>query len=162
LAVHLRAVDRHEDALDNDKQGNEILCKLGETDPGATASSFHTLAVDLRSIGLHEDTLQAEESAVALYRKLPQMAPGLFRDFIDALESLAKILRAIGREDTVQIEAEVANLKSSSTQGPNPLADAAESSSPACRQFKSAMEKESKGRTKEPVQPMKDNIWRTI
>jgi hypothetical protein len=129
LAVHLRAVDRHEDALDNDKQGNEILRKLGETDPGPAADSFHTFAVDLRSIGLHEDPLPAEESAVALYRKIPQMTPRVFRDFIDALESLAKNLRAIGREeDAVQIEAEVANLKSSSTQGPTPLANAAESS----------------------------------
>jgi hypothetical protein len=64
-----------------------------------------------------------------LYRKIPQMTPRVFRDFIDALESLAKNLRAIGREeDAVQIEAEVANLKSSSTQGPTPLANAAESS----------------------------------
>ncbi|KAJ7357885.1 hypothetical protein DFH08DRAFT_436982 [Mycena albidolilacea] len=131
LAVHLRAVDRHEDALHNDKQGDKIFRELGETDPGPAADSVHTFAVDLRSIGLHQDALQAEESAVALYRKLPQMAPGLFRDFIDALESLARNLRAIGREeDATQTEIEVANLKSSSAQGPNPSTDAAQSSSP--------------------------------
>jgi hypothetical protein len=129
LALHLHAVDRHQDASHNDKQGNEILRKLGETDPGATANSFHVLAADLQSIGLQEDALSAEESAVTLYRKIRQMTPRVFRDFIDALESLAKNLRAIGQEeDAVRIEVEVANLKSSSTQGPNPLADAAEPS----------------------------------
>jgi tetratricopeptide (TPR) repeat protein len=126
LVVHLRVLDRNEDASRIDKEADEILRKLGETDPGATAESFHGLAVDLRSIGHRKDALQAEESAVALYRKIPQMAPGLF---INALESLAKNLRALGREkDAVKTDAEVANLKSSSIQGPNPLTDAAVSS----------------------------------
>jgi tetratricopeptide (TPR) repeat protein len=129
LAVHLRAVNRLEEASHNDKEGDEMLHKLGETEPGATAHSFHVLAVDLRTIRLQEDALQAEESAIALYRKLPEMQPHLFGGFIDTLESLAKNLHAVGREDdAMRVEAEVANLKSSPMEGPSPLVHERESS----------------------------------
>jgi hypothetical protein len=73
--------------------------------------------------------LQGEEQAVVLYSKVPQPTPALFREHIQALEALAGDLRALGRgDDAVRTETELAALKGSLKQGPNPSADAEKSS----------------------------------
>jgi hypothetical protein len=121
-------LDRHKEASSIDATSTEVLRKLGESNPAITAHFCHDLAADLRSIGFQDEALLAEESAVALYLQVPEVKLGLFRNFIYALESLRRNLRALAREeDAAEVEAEVAILNGRLTQESGPLAHATES-----------------------------------
>ncbi|KAJ7678006.1 hypothetical protein DFH06DRAFT_1079273 [Mycena polygramma] len=116
-ATYLRALGRQEDAVYMHEKGAELHRKLSETEPESAAELLRELAEDFSTTGLHEDALSAAEKATGLYRNLTPTKPTLTKELIESLQYVAKILRALGREeDAVRAEVEVATLKGAQPQ----------------------------------------------
>ncbi|KAJ6586391.1 hypothetical protein DFH09DRAFT_1143246, partial [Mycena vulgaris] len=116
LGRSLRAVGRHEDASHAYEHGAEIYRRLAEVDPGSAAQSLHEVALEYHSVGFHDDALDTVDGAVKLYRKLAQMNHIHVKNLIESLQLLAKVLRALGREeDAARADVEVTTLNTTSS-----------------------------------------------